>query len=178
MRAIYPEDAAFVYMLALNNQWSFRWCITSVLPGIELFASRVWHWTVGRFLLLLPSGEAAGLVVLHNTDGSEDFRTLDIVFADWEFGIRAFGPVSEVCFDYFFGVSRINKIYVDLPDSLHSAVHHRLPDYLHQEGRIKEYYFLNGHYEDRIISSAFFEDWASTRKSGEAMAASQLDRPQ
>jgi hypothetical protein len=170
MRPVFPEDAAYVHALAIANPWSFRWCISSTIPGAELFASRVWHWTVARFMLLRTSEQAAGLAVLHNTDGSEDFRTLDIVFADWEFGRQEFGAVAETAISYFFRVSRINKIYIDLPASLYALVGPGLPDYVHEEGRLPAFYYLNGKFEDRVISSAFLADWLAQRQSAGATA--------
>src|ERR1700676_1868884 len=153
LRPLLPDDAAFAYALAIANPWSFRWSVKTALPSLEVFALRAWQWTVARFVLMKASGEAAGILVLHGTDGSEDFRTLDIVFADWEYAIAQFGTVSDFALSYFFKVSRINKIYIDFPRELHESLSESFPKYLLQEAVLPAYYFMNGQRQDRIISA-------------------------
>ncbi len=160
------DDTEFLFSLALERQWGFRWAFADFLPTFEVFRSRIWSNTSLRYVLQVE-GRRVGLCVAWGSDGSEDDLLIDLLLAEDNM-YRAWGHVVLASFlDYLFLISAVRKVRMEVPVTLSREL--KLEETPFQsEGCLTDFYYLGGEFIDMEVLSAWSDGYGEWRAARDA----------
>lgn len=155
LQPVRVSDYDFLYDLEAQLQF---WRFHGSTPSPEAFVQSLWSGVLANFIVASASGDAVGLVTAYSPDQANGHALIAVAaHPSQPPGSLAEGIVLFV--NYCFSTWPLRKLYAEAVEyNLHSfrTVADR---YCVEEGRLRDHYFLQGRYWDKVTLALYREAW-------------------
>lgn len=111
-----PDDAGFLYSLAVAPETGFRWRYRGAPPPVERFAEDLWKQVLVQFVVRRTTdGEPIGQVVAYGADPTMHFVYLGAVFKPPHPGTGLAAQAVAIFVRYLFHTFPLGKVYLEVP---------------------------------------------------------------
>jgi len=151
-----------MYSIAFDNPWSFRWCTNTALLPFEGFRASVWHQTRLRLVIIQPrSGEVRGAAVFWTFQEPIETLNLDVPMKLPLVAVEFWEGLS-LALGYWAEIDVARKVFLNIPASIYSELRDGIDPRLIEEGRLKDFFWINGKADDLVCISTNRSDWLLT----------------
>jgi len=149
----------FLYELATNEEFGYRWRFGGAVPTLEVFEQNLWANVLAQFTVVeRRSGSLIGMVVAYNADLTQGHVYVGGVMTSGVqrtgLGIEAFHVFSR----YLFGTWNLRKLYFDVPEYNVEFLASGIGNILKEEGRFRQHTYYGGRYWDRFVFALYRDD--------------------
>jgi hypothetical protein len=165
LRAVVPEDFAYLRLIETSSAFAPRWRLRGATPSPQDWAHGTSAGVLAQFVVVSNRDRArVGLVTAFRANFQDGHARLAAV---------AFNPHSRsplmalgmgLFIEYVFRCWRFRKLYLDVAEYNFPQFSSGLARIFTVEGRLRQHYYLDGEYWDKVILAIPRETWAAHPK--------------
>ena len=164
LRAVRPEDLAFVYDLETRPESITRWRFAGRTPSPEEAARSLFSGVLVQFVAVSRQHqEMFGLVNVHDADLGHGWAHLAALSTPAAQGSGLTVDAVIILLDYVFESFPLRKLYAEALDFNLSQFGSMIGRYFVEEGTLRDHYYYGGRYWDKHLLSLSRERWQEER---------------
>jgi RimJ/RimL family protein N-acetyltransferase len=161
LRAVLPEDLAYLRLMETSSELAPRWRLRGRTPSPQDWAHGTSAGVLAQFMVIANRDRTrVGLVTAFRANFQDGHARL----AALAFNAKRPGPLMPVAIglfiEYVFRCWNFRKLYMDVAEYNLPQMASGLDRIFAVEGRLREHYYLDGEYWDKLILSISREGWA------------------
>lgn len=164
LRPVATSDYSALHALETSSPLAWRWRQRGRTASPEEFVRGLWTGVLAQFIVVRNDGRPLGLVLAFDADHINGIARFAVLKFDLEDSSPRFLVGCGMFLDYLFYWWPLRKLYAEATETNFKqfASGERL-GYFQVEGRLVDYAFRAGVYEDVLIISITRDVWASSR---------------
>jgi RimJ/RimL family protein N-acetyltransferase/aryl carrier-like protein len=151
-----PDDAPFLYTLAVLPETGFRWRYRGAPPSFERFSEDLWRQVLVQFLARrTEDDQPVGQVVAYGADPALHYAYVGAVFAPPHTGTGLAAHAVAMFVRYLFHTFPLSKVYLEVPGYNWSQVRSGDGTLFEVEGVLREHHFYAGRLWDQYLCAIY-----------------------
>jgi hypothetical protein len=165
LRAVGPEDLAYLRLFETSSEFASRWRLRGATPNPQEWAHGSTVGVLAQFVIVANRDQArVGLVTAFRANFQDGHARI----AAMAFNPRANSPLIMfgigMFVEYVFRCWNFRKLYMDVAEYNLPQIASGLAKLFVVEGKLREHYYLDGQYWDRLILALYRDAWAAHPK--------------
>jgi hypothetical protein len=161
LRAVLPDDLTYLRLIETSSELAPRWRLRGATASPLDWAHGATSAVLAQFMVISNRDRArVGLVTAYQANFQDGHARL----AALAFDPRRPGPLMPIAvglfIEYVFRCWNFRKLYMDVAEYNLPQMASGLGDLFAIEGRLREHYYLDGEYWDKLILSLSREAWS------------------
>jgi hypothetical protein len=166
LRAVVPDDLGYLRLVETSSDFAAQWRLRGATPSPQDWAQGNSSGVLAQFVIVANRDRARiGLVTAFRAN----FQDGHAKIAAAAFDPRRRSPLMAIGMgifvEYVFRCWNFRKLYMDVAEHNYPQIASGVARVLEVEGRLKQHFYLDGEYWDKLILAISREAWfASPRR--------------